>query len=124
MGIPVREAEDHSVIRKGDHMTQVGRMRFEVILQTHFKVADGMGGFNVSWDNTATVRCDIQPLSMIERTQASRLMTDSTHRLIMRYREISPTTQRFQYGSRLFNITSVVNPDNMDDHLVVIVREG
>lgn len=111
------------MIRKGDHITQVGRMRFEVTLQSQVKVADGMGGSTVTWSDTAVVRCDIQPLSMSERLDASRLMNDATHRITMRYRVLAGTTQRLKMGARIFNIVSVVNPENMNSHVVVIVKE-
>lgn len=111
------------MIRKGDHITEVGRMKFRVEIQSRTGVADGMGGQTVSWTTTATVWADIQPLSMIERTQADRLLGDATHKLIIRNRALAPTTQRILYGSRQFNIVSIVNPDLANSHLVVLVRE-
>lgn len=98
-------------------------MRFEVRLETNVPVADGIGGFRVLWQPTATIRCDIQPLSMSERLQADRMVTDATHRVTMRYRDLSPTTQRLVFGSRIWNITSVINPDQSNNHLIVLVRE-
>jgi SPP1 family predicted phage head-tail adaptor len=111
------------LIRKGDHITEVGRMKFRVEIQSRTGVSDGMGGSTVSWATTATVWADIQPLSMNERTQADRLVGDATHKLIIRNRTLAPTTQRILYGSRQFNIVSIVNPDLANSHLVVLVRE-
>ena len=111
------------MIRKGDHITQVGRMKFELTLQSRVSTADGMGGFTVSWADTATIKADIMPLSMIERTQGERLIAESTHKLIARFRDITPTTQRLLYGTRVWNINSVVNPDNANSHIVIYVRE-
>ena len=111
------------MIRKGDHITEVGRMKFRVEIQSRTGVADGMGGQTVSFSTTATVWADIKPLSMIERTQADRLLGDATHELIMRNRALAPTTQRILYGARQFNIVSIVNPDLANSHLVVLVRE-
>ena len=111
------------MIRKGDHITEVGRMKFRVEIQSRTGASDGMGGYEVSWATTATVWADIQPLSMNERTQADRLLGDATHKLIIRSRALAPTTQRILYGSRQFNIVSIVNPDLANSHLVVLVRE-
>lgn len=111
------------MIRKGDHITEVGRMKFRLILQTRSGAADGMGGFDVSWSNTATLWADIMPLSMNERTQADKLLTDYTHKIVIRNRTITPTQMRFLYGSRLLNIVSAVNPDNSNSHLVIYARE-
>ena len=111
------------MIRKGDHITEVGRMKFRVDIQSRTGASDGMGGYEVSWATTATVWADIQPLSMNERTQADRLLGDATHKLIIRSRALAPTTQRILYGSRQFNIVSIVNPDLANSHLVVLVRE-
>ena len=111
------------MIRKGDHITEVGRMKFRVDIQSRTGASDGMGGYEVSWATTATVWADIQPLSMNERTQADRLLGDATHKLIIRSRALAPTTQRIMYGSRQFNIVSIVNPDLANSHLVVLVRE-
>lgn len=111
------------MIRKGDHITEVGRMKFRIEIQTRTGASDGMGGQTVTFSTTATVWADIQPLSMNERTQADRLLGDATHKLIMRNRALAPTTQRILYGSRQFNIVSIVNPDLANSHLVVLVRE-
>ena len=111
------------MIRKGDHITQVGRMNHEVILQTQGGTADGMGGFTPSWSNTETIWADIMPASASERTQADKVIGDITPIIIVRYREITSPNMRILFGARVFNIVSVVNPDESGSYLKLMARE-
>ena len=111
------------MIRKGDHITEVGRLRYQVILQTQGGTADGMGGVTATWSNTATIWADIMPISATERTQADKVIGDITHKIIVRHRAITSPNMRILYGTRVFNIVSVVNPDNSSSHLKLMARE-
>ena len=111
------------MIRKGDHITEVGRLRYQVILQTQGGTADGMGGITATWSNTATIWADIMPISATERTQADKVIDDITHKIIVRHRAVTSPDQRILYGTRVFNIVSVVNPDNSSSHLKLMARE-
>jgi SPP1 family predicted phage head-tail adaptor len=111
------------LIRKGDHITQVGRLRHQVILQTQGGTADGMGGVVPSWSNTATIWADIMPASATERTQADKVIGDITHVIIVRHRAITSPNMRILFGYRTFNIVSVVNPDESGSYLKIMARE-
>ena len=111
------------MIRRGDHITQVGRMNHRIVLQSQTKTADGMGGSSIAWTDTATLWADIMPISAQERTQSDRLTLDITHRIIIRHRTVSATTQRFKFGTRIMNIASSYNPDESSSHLVILARE-
>jgi SPP1 family predicted phage head-tail adaptor len=111
------------LIRKGDHITEVGRLRYQVILQTQGGTADGMGGVTATWSNTATIWADIMPASASERTQADKVIGDITHKIIVRHRSITSPNMRILFGARVFNIVSVVNPDNSNSHLKLMARE-
>ena len=111
------------MIRKGDHITEVGRMKYRLILQTQNGTPDGMGGFVTSWVTVATIWGDIMPVSMRERAQGDKLISDYSHKIIVRYTDIIPPIGRFVYESRAFNIVSAVNPDNSGSHLVIYCHE-
>lgn len=111
------------MIRKGDHITKVGRLRHLLTIQTQTATADGMGGSSVTWTDGDEVWADVRPVSGAERAQADRLMLDVTHKVVMRYRALSATTQRLVTDGRVFNIASVYDADESQSHLVVLARE-
>jgi SPP1 family predicted phage head-tail adaptor len=111
------------LIRKGDHITEVGKMSHLMIVQSQTAVADGMGGSSITWTNGASLWADLRPVSATERTQSDRLMLDVTHTAIVRHTSISATTQRLTIGSRVFNIVGVYDADESRSHLVLTLRE-
>lgn len=111
------------MIRKGDHITAVGKMRHRLTIQSQTAVADGMGGSSVTWTNGDTVWADLRPVSATERTQSDRLMLDVTHSAIVRHRAISATTQRLTMDGRVFNVSSVYDADEAGSHLKLMLRE-
>jgi SPP1 family predicted phage head-tail adaptor len=98
-------------------------MKYRLILQTQNGTPDGMGGFETSWVTVATIWGDIMPVSMRERTQGEKLISDYSHKIIVRYTDIIPPIGRFVYESRAFNIVSAVNPDNSGSYLTVYCHE-
>jgi head-tail adaptor len=53
------------LIRKGAHITKVGRLRHQLTIQNQTATPDGMGGSAITWANGPIVWADVMPISAI-----------------------------------------------------------
>ncbi len=99
-------------------------LRREVTLQSPVEITDGAGGFSVSWSDVATVWADVRPLSGSEQWMARKLQSAITHRVTLRYRAGVTARMRILYGTRVFNIRTVINIDEANEFLELLAEEG
>ena len=102
----------------------IGDLKKRVTLQYQTKVADGMGGFTVSWVDAATVWSAIWPVSATETIQADKTTMIITHRIRIRYRSGIRASWRVSWGGKYFNIVSIINPNMSNRWLDVMVKEA
>lgn len=104
----------------------VGPMRHQLALQTESQVADGGGGYALTWTTAATVWGSVKPVGGREHTQTAQLADVVTHRIIIRYRsDITPTGKyRILWGTRAFNVKRVVNIDERNKYFELSAEEG
>ena len=102
---------------------RIGDLQKRITLQYQTKVADGMGGFTVSWADTATVFAAIWPTSANERIQAMQEVMTVTHRIRIRYRTGIRASWRVKFGNRYFSISSIINPSEKNEMLDLLCKE-
>jgi len=93
---------------------RAGSLRHRVAIQTETQTPDGMGGFTTTWaaiTGMASVPAAIWPLSAKESLDAMKLELTVTHKIRIRYRSGITAANRILFGSRTFNIISMINPD-------------
>lgn len=103
---------------------RIGQLHHRVTLQSASETADGGGGFTATWSDIATVWARIEPLSGKERMTAQQLENPLTHRITIRHRSGVDAKMRIKFGSRIFNIRSVLNPDEGNEVLELMAEEG
>ena len=103
---------------------RVGDLKKRVTLQYQTKVADGMGGFTVSWVDAATVWAAIWPVSAAETIQAAMTTMTITHRIRIRHREVLRSSWRIYWSGRYFNIVSIIDPSTQHRWLDLMVKEA
>ena len=99
-------------------------LRHRVVLQSAADTADGGGGGATVWSDTATLWASIEPLKGTERLTAQQLESRLTHRVRLRHRSDVTTAMRVKFGTRIFNIRAVINPDERDRLLELLCEEG
>ena len=104
--------------------TSIGRMRHRVTIQKPTATTDTGGGSSVSWGTLKEVYADIQPQSGNYQFEHEQEKEKVTHKLIMRYRADIGTNYRIKYGSRIFNIHSIINEDERKRFLTLHCQEG
>lgn len=98
-----------------------GRLRHQVTIQQQTQTATAYGGYSETWTDVATVWAHIKPLYGRERWHGDQVESDVTHQITIRYRSdvtVSPQ-MRVLYGSRVFKIISVINPEERNELLVL-----
>lgn len=102
---------------------RAGLLKHRVTIKTPTRVADGMGGFTVTWTDVATVWAAIWPLKGQEKIESMKLEHEITHRIRMRYRSDVTYEDRLLYKTRTFRVIDFRNIDESDVQLEVLAKE-
>lgn len=97
--------------------------RTELVLEEVTVSPDGMGGHAESWSETARVFALVEPVTATSLYGADQTLETITHRITLRAREGLASGMRFRWGSRIFDIATVHNPDESGRYLVCRTRE-
>jgi SPP1 family predicted phage head-tail adaptor len=106
---------------------RAGELRHLITLQTPSTATpDGDGGFTNTWADLATVWASIVPATArdLERVVAGTVQSSATHLVTIRYLAGVTTKTRVVFGSRLFSVTGVQNPDERNISLVLVCQES
>jgi SPP1 family predicted phage head-tail adaptor len=101
-----------------------GTLRKRITIQAETSTPDSAGGYALSWTDVATVWADIKPESGREVFIAQHNEGRVTHRVTLRYYAGITTDMRVLYGSRVFNIRGVLNPNEANQWTELLVEEG
>lgn len=100
-----------------------GELRKQITLQSKTLTSDGMGGATETWADQLTTWAQIDPPKAREFFATGQVQAEVVTRIRIRYRPNVLHTWRVKYGSRYFNITSIVNPDECNQELILMCRE-
>jgi len=91
---------------------RAGELRHVIDIQDSVNSADGQGGWTQVWSNVySNVRAAVWPLRATERLESMKLELSTTHKIRIRYREGIKADMRVKFGTRYFNIQSIIVPD-------------
>ena len=102
----------------------IGELNKRIILQYETKVSDSMGGFTSTWIDAATVWAAIWPTSAAELIQSMQTDMVISHRIRIRFRSVLRPSWRIKFGTRYFNIVSIINPNEKNEYLDIMAREA
>lgn len=100
-----------------------GRLRSELTLEQSQQAADGLGGFNETWVETATLFGQIEPITARDIFGADQTLETVTHRITLRWRGNLKSGMRLSRLGRVFDILTVHDPDESSRYLVCRVKE-
>lgn len=103
---------------------RAGELRQRVTVEVAAQTRNAQGGFIETFMPEGDRYAKIEPLSGREFFEAQRVDSDITHQITMRNYSGLTTSHRITYGSRTFNIESVINTDERDWKTVVMCRES
>jgi len=102
--------------------TSIGQMKHLITILKQERISDGQGGYMETWQNAGTVWASIEPVSGREYYEAMQLTNDITHKVRMRYVNITPHN-RIKYNNRIFEIIAVIDINMEHKELEVLCRE-
>ena len=100
-----------------------GTLRHRITIQESTEVSDGMGGFMTVFSDTLEAWAAIWPLTAKESLDAMKLELQVTHKIRIRYRSGITAKNRIKFGTRYFNIISLINYEERNKQLDMLALE-
>lgn len=100
-----------------------GQLRHRIDLQTKVASRGTFGEETITWRTEATVWGSIEPISGREYFLAYQVQSEVTHRIRLRYYKGVRPDWRIKFGSRVFDILSVINPEEKNSEMNLMCRE-
>lgn len=105
-------------------MIRAGRLRHTVVIERDSSAArDGFGQPTENWEAFATVQAAIDPIRGREYFAAQQFAAETTHKVTLRYIAGVSPKMRARFGSRIFRIEAVKNPEERNERLELMCVE-
>lgn len=101
----------------------IGRLRHRITLENYKLVQDGIGVERKQWHSLVTVWASVEPLSGREYFATAAEKGEVTARITIRYQKNISPTMRVRFGERLFEVVSVINPQEKNIQLILMCKE-
>jgi SPP1 family predicted phage head-tail adaptor len=103
---------------------RAGLLRHRVSLQASAETRGSDGEITRTWVTVTTVWASVAPTGGKEYVSEDMLKAAASHLITTRYRPGLDTSMRVLFGTRVFNIESIVNKDERDRELVLVCQEA
>lgn len=102
---------------------RAGRLRHQVVIQQVSHAQDAYGETTETWSEYITAWAAVEPLKGSEYFDASATQAQVDVRVVLRYRAGVIPGMRVKFGSRYFDIQSVVEPQTKRREIHLMCRE-
>jgi SPP1 family predicted phage head-tail adaptor len=102
----------------------IGKLRHRIAIERVTETRDTDGSVIETWSTYATVQASIEPISGREYFAAQSTQADVTHRIGLRYLSGIIPKMRVKFGSRVFEILSIININERNRELQLMCRES
>jgi SPP1 family predicted phage head-tail adaptor len=103
---------------------RAGYLRHQITIEAPEETQTADGSFAVTWRTFATSWASIDPLLGKEYFAAAREQADISHKIRMRFVSGLNHRMRILFGTRIFEIESVINLGERNRELVIMCRES
>jgi SPP1 family predicted phage head-tail adaptor len=100
-----------------------GKLRHRITIQSKVVSRDTFGAETITWRTEKTVWASIEPISGKEYFLAQQVQSEVTHVIKIRYYEGLRTDWRMLFGSRIFDVKSVINFQEQNVEMILMCRE-
>ncbi|MGC7561340.1 phage head closure protein [Pasteurella sp. PK-2025] len=101
----------------------IGKLRHRITLQKQVNTLNEYGAAVTKWGNVATIWAEIKPLAGREYFSAQQVQSEITTQIFIRYLPGVLPTMRVKFGSRFFEIISVINANERNIYLQLMCKE-
>ena len=105
-------------------MSRSGAFRHQIIIEHHTEVTDEFGQAIKTWATFVTPFAAVKPLRGQELFASQQYNAKITTRIRTRYMANITADMRVSFGGRLFNIESVIDPDERKKEIHLMCSEG
>ena len=102
---------------------RAGTLRHKVVIQQNTPTRDSYGAEVEAWTDYATVWASIEPARGREFWESQQVNAEVTGKISIRYLAGITPKMRVKHGSRIFEIISVINPEERNRELQLMVKE-
>jgi SPP1 family predicted phage head-tail adaptor len=106
---------------------EVGKLNKRIELQLNSEETSAyttsFGGLTTTWATASTVWASIRPLSGRELFIAQQAQSDANYEIRIRYYTGLDTFYRIKFGTRYFQILSVLNTDEHNEEMLLQCKE-
>ena len=102
---------------------QSGKLRHRIELKSAAKTLDSYGQQTEVWTTYATVWAQIKPLAGRELETAKQISEKIDYEIRIRYNATVTSEHRAYFGTRIFEITSVINIDERNKETLLYCTE-
>lgn len=103
---------------------KIGKLRNRITIEQVVETQDLDGSVLESWSFFVNAQASIEPISGREYFAAQSTQAEVTHRITMRYLAGITPKMRIVYGTRIFEILSVINVQERNRELQLMCRES
>jgi len=102
---------------------RAGNLRHKITFQQLTVANDTWGHSNETWTDEVTTFAAIWPLRGTERLEAAKLDNEVSHKIRIRYKKGLHPKMRIKFGTRYFNVLSIINPDERNIYQEIMASE-
>lgn len=102
---------------------RAGKMRHRVVVQSASESRAADGGVTFTWSDVSTRWASIEPASGKEFLSSQQVAAEVTHKITLRNYDTLTPQHRLKFGTRYFNIISVLRPDEIKHSMEVLAKE-
>jgi len=102
---------------------RAGALNHRITIERATESANSYGERTKTWSEFATMWASIEPLTGREFYQSKQIGTETTHNVTIRYKAGITQKMRVKYGSRYFDIESVINEKERGVKMFLMCKE-
>ena len=105
-------------------MARIGELTKRIELQNVTQTFDAYRVPVNTWTTFATVWANITPLAGMEKFNAQQKTAELSHKITIRYNSTITPKSRVKFGSRIFEISEILNEDEGNVYMQLICKEA
>ena len=102
---------------------KIGRLRHRIVIEESIAGRDSFGAEVCEWIQFAKVWADVSPVSGRELASFKQINAEITAKITIRYLAGVTTEMRILFRDRIFEIDSVINPEEKNIYLLLVCKE-
>jgi len=106
------------------NQTRIGDLRNKITIQVQSSTKDDYGALIETWTDVKTIWAAVNPINGREYFAAESVNSEITHRVKARYTSGITPDMRVKFGTRYFNILSIINYEERNIELQLMCREA